>query len=145
VDAGELPVEHAAGAEAVGWWCFYGRMEIAVPQGLWRAGSEDFCFDLGGCGDFFLLLGAGLDELRGDGEFAGAVVGGMDLDGPAEVARSRWGLCCDVQCRRLRSCFDVHTGESYPFAVVMKELQLVSEPFAFHAGCFTSGDGDQFR
>ena len=62
MNAGELAVEGAAGAEAVGGRGVDGGAKTAGPEGLGGTGGEDFGFDLAVGRDLLELVRVGLDE-----------------------------------------------------------------------------------
>src|ERR1700722_13933486 len=91
MDAGQLPVEHAASAEAV---CRRGcdrGAKARAPQRLRSARGKDFCLELRFGLDLLERFGAGFDEFGRNGERAGAVMSGMDFDGAGQVA------CCTLR------------------------------------------------
>jgi len=91
VIAGQLAVEDAPRAESLGLRRGHGRAEVALPQRFRSAGGIGFFSEQLVGSDLLERLGTGLDELRRNGERAGGVVGGMNLDGAAQGARA--ALC----------------------------------------------------
>ena len=146
MDAGEFAVEGAAGAETVGGRRVDGCAEGTGPEGSVGAGGEDLFFELAVGLDLFDLVRAGGDELGLNGEDAGAVVGGMNLDGLGEVARGVISeMNVDRERRRAHGPFDVDAGESEPGAAIVggEELDFAAEPFAIDGRCLGRGDAEE--
>ena len=151
VNAGELAVEGAAGAEAVRGGGFDGGLKVAGPKGILGAvicGCREGCFlGFGGGFDEFLIFRAGLNKSWFDGDGAGAVVGGADWDLYRQVAWFFLGICGDFEAGCAGRGFDVDTGEGKPGIGFrsLKELDLVAEPFAFDFCEWVTGvDADEF-
>ncbi len=158
VDAGELAVEGAAGAEAVRQGStgrvVDGGRKTSRPEGFvgffGLGESLGFYFAVGF--DFLLLFGAGFDEFGWDGDGGGVVAGGVDLDLLREVlggglAVSGRGAGGDFEGAGARWGFDVDAGEGEPGAGRSgraEEFELAAEPFAFKLFGVGSLDADEF-
>jgi len=132
VNAGELAVEGAAGAEAVGGWSVNRCAEGAGPKGFGGAGGEGALFEDAIGFDLFELVRAGRDKFRRHGEDAGAVVRGMDSDGLGEIAHSMFGeVDVDEEGGGAFGLLHIDTSEGKPGTVVAggKELDFAAEPF----------------
>ena len=74
-------------------------------------------------------------------------MGGMNLDGTAQVDRPAGGVRDDLERGRANGRFDVNSGKgdpTFPVAAA-KEFDLFAEPFAFDARGVPVGDADKFR